>query len=257
MGIIQFSHSNGFPAKSYTTFFQHLPGHYDLHYVNKFGTGPFPVDRGWQQMTQELKQSVLQHGEPVIGLGHSLGAVLTLKLAALHPELFKVIILMEPPLVHGQRAFMHRIAQIAGFTESINPLAKRALQRKDTFESREEAFSYFQGKKLFQSFHPDCFQDYITHGLEPKGDRLQLAIPKEIESQIFKNLPTHFNWNINVPLHFLYSNRFPVIPREVVNFLKKKIPQASFIPFEDGGHMYPLEKPEECAKLISKILNGI
>lgn len=257
MPSIQFSHSNGFPAKSYATFLQYLPPQYDLHYVNAFGTGDFPVDLGWKSMTRELEEQVKRRQEPVIGLGHSLGAVLTLKLASQHPEYFRGIVLIEPPLVFGSNALFQRIAQSLGMAQRVNPLAKRALSRKYQFNSLEEADQYFRTKKLFKSFHPDCFQDYLTHGLEKSGDTYQLVVPREIESHIFKTLPTRMNWDIPLPIYFLYSDRFPVLSPESIEILKAKLPQAHFIPLEDGGHMYPLEKPQECGQLIAKILHDI
>lgn len=257
MTTIQFSHSNGFPAKSYSTFLQFLPASYDLQFVNAFGTGTYPVDRGWNEMTRELEEQVKSKQEPVIGLGHSLGAVLTLKLAAQHPEYFKGIIVIEPPLFFGYQAFLFRWAQRLGLALKVNPLAKRALSRKNQFQNKEEAYHYFSKKKLFRSFHPDCLQDYLTYGLKPSEDSLQLTIPREVESQIFMNIPTRLNWHISVPLYFLYADKFPVLSQESIKILQAKLPEATFIPLADGGHMYPLEKPQECAQLIAKILHDI
>ena len=257
MTTIQFSHSNGFPAKSYTTFLQKLPSSYDLQFVNTFGTGKYPVDRGWEQMTRELEEQVKGKQTPIVGLGHSLGAVLTLKLAAKHPEYFKGIIVIEPPLFFGYQAFLFRWAQRLGMALQANPLAKRALSRRNQFQNKEEAFQYFREKRLFKSFHPDCLQDYLDHGLKSIDDTLQLTIPREVESQIFMNIPTRLNWHIPLPIYFLYSEKFPVLTRESIKMLQTKLPEANFIPLQDGGHMYPLEKPQECAQLITKILHDI
>ena len=257
MGVIQFSHSNGFSAKTYSSFFQHLPSHYELRYVDAFGRGKYPPIRGWDKLTEELVEAVRAAPEPVIGIGHSLGGVLTYKAAQKFPELFKAAILIEPPIVLGKTARMIYLAQRLGIGERMNPLAKRARVRKDFFASKEEASTYFKGKRLFQGFDEKCFQDYITYGLEPSGEGVKLVIPRNLEADIFNSLPTQYNWNFSLPLHFMYAESHQVLSKEVIHTLKRLLPKANFISYSDGGHMYPLENPSACAASLSEILENI
>ena len=256
MGILQFSHSNGFSAQTYRTFFQHLPSHLDIRYVDTYGMGNYSPNRGWEKLTEELLEAVKKAPEPVIGLGHSLGGVLTYKAAQRFPNLFKAAILIEPPIVLGKTARLISLAQRLGFGERMNPLGKRARVRKDFFSSREEASAYFKEKRLFKGFHPECFQDYITYGLESNGKGVKLAIPRDLEADIFNSLPTWYNWNFSLPLYFLYAESHQVLSKEVIRSLKRLLPHATFIPYRDGGHMYPLENPASCAATLSEILDN-
>ncbi|MEM6629178.1 MAG: alpha/beta hydrolase [Bacteroidota bacterium] len=256
MEIIQFSHSNGFPASTYSTFFNYLPAQFELRYIEKFGMNAYQAQRGWDELTLELVEAVRTAQKPVIGLGHSLGGVLTYKAACRFPELFKAVIVIEPPIVLGRTARIIYLSQILGIGERMNPLAKRARVRKNYFSSRDEAFEYFRGKRLFKGFHPDSFQDYITHGLESSGEGIKLGIPRALEADIFNTLPTRYDWNFPLPLYFLYATSYPVLTERVILSLKKLLPQATFMPFSDGGHMYPMENPSACASTINKILTN-
>ena len=89
--LIHFAHANGVPAKVYQKLFDALSDQFDVIYVPLIGTDQrYPVDNHWESMTQQVIDSIVQkaNGRKVIGIGHSLGAVLTFKAALKRPDLF-------------------------------------------------------------------------------------------------------------------------------------------------------------------------
>jgi pimeloyl-ACP methyl ester carboxylesterase len=69
---------------------------------------------------------------PVIGLGHSLGAVTTYIAAAKYPQLFSCIILLDPPILPRRTIWLITTMKWLGLAGKI-PLARTARRRKKTF----------------------------------------------------------------------------------------------------------------------------
>ena len=64
-------------------------------------------------MIKSLIVSCNNHkGRKVIGLGHSLGSVLTLMASYRRPELFSQVIMLDPPLIIGKASFVFHLAKI-------------------------------------------------------------------------------------------------------------------------------------------------
>ena len=97
MSIIQFSHANGFPAKTYSVLFEHLKNH-KISAIDNLAEKRVLPEINWNDLTEDVLDSVGKFKEPVIGVGHSLGGILTLLAAAKKPNIFHTVILLDPPL---------------------------------------------------------------------------------------------------------------------------------------------------------------
>ena len=78
--IIHFAHANGVPSKVYSKLFDQLSDEYQIVYVPLIGPDKrYPISNHWPHLVDQVIDSVIQQGQgqPVIGLGHSLGSVLT------------------------------------------------------------------------------------------------------------------------------------------------------------------------------------
>jgi len=99
-----FLHANGFCAGTYSPFVKYLLD--DLHIiagdVRGHGGSDLPDIKRvhhWNIFADDLKTLIDQTmSPPIIGLGHSLGAVTTYIAAATYPRLFSAIILIDPPI---------------------------------------------------------------------------------------------------------------------------------------------------------------
>ncbi len=72
MSIIQFSHANGFPARTYSVLFEQLKGH-RISAINILAENRKAADIKWYDLTEDILESAGQFGEPVVGVGHSIG----------------------------------------------------------------------------------------------------------------------------------------------------------------------------------------
>lgn len=103
--LLQFSHANGFPAACYRVFLDALSDRFDVRAVPCIGHDPrYPVTDGWPRLVDKLIAAIETHGRPVIGVGHSLGGMLSFLAAVQRPALFHAVILLDAPLRPEQAA---------------------------------------------------------------------------------------------------------------------------------------------------------
>lgn len=255
---IQFSHANGIPAGTYDPLFDQLAPH-TIHAVPAYGTADISLESNWRDLVPELIKHIESHGNyPVIGLGHSLGGVLTFWAAQERPDLFRAVIVMDPPLLSRQARLAIRMANALGLKNQLNGLVKQALNRKSEFKDLAEARAYWGAKRFFANFHPDSFEAYLKYALKPHGENsgLTLSIPKELEANVFALMPHRHRFQLpGIPFFYLYPPDDQVdlwmIPQN-----RKHFPDATFIEMP-GGHMFPLERPTETAKQLKEILDDL
>ncbi|MFK7924624.1 MAG: alpha/beta hydrolase [Bacteroidia bacterium] len=252
---IFFAHANGFPATAYQHFFGKLSP-YQVYYEEVLSPGTQPIKDSWDEVVSQLIDSIeRQVSSPVVGLGHSFGAVVMFRAAQQRPDLFRQLIMMEPPLLAFKLRFSLTLLRGLGLAERLMPLAKQALNRKDHFNSREEARAYWGQKRFFQSFDPACFEEYVQYGLVAAEDGgFQLKIPKSKEANIFIHPPSRFgDTSLDIPAHYLYATKGNTLPAESVKAYEKRFSDFNFHEWK-GGHMFPLESPEEVGTLIKSLI---
>lgn len=259
--VIHFAHANGVPSKVYQKLFDQLKDEYDVIFVPVIGTDKrYPITHGWTHLVDQIIDSIVRQakGRKVIGLGHSLGSVLTLMAAYRRPELFSQLIMLDPPLIIGKASLVFHLAKKfkPKLVDKITP-AGLSVRRRDHWESREQAAELLGSRGFYQYFDPDCFKAYIDHALtnDPQRGGVTLTIPKDDEVAMFRTTPSMW-WlpmpKPKVPVHL-------VVGSDSV-FLKEKFPQVAKkklgIPFSviKGGHMFPLEYPFETVEKIKQLI---
>jgi len=135
------------------------------------------------------------------------------------------------------------------------------LKRKDYWPSKQDAVEALRSNRLFKHFDEQCFQDYIESGIVPDQERggVTLAIPKQIEAEIFRTVPAWW-WRTprkppQVPIHLITAERS--------QFYQQGLPQGMHKVYQihysvvQGGHMFPLEHPEMTANHVKARLNKL
>jgi pimeloyl-ACP methyl ester carboxylesterase len=259
--LIHFAHANGVPSKVYQKLFDQLKDQYDIIYLAEIGNDKrYPITHGWTHLVDQVIDNIVQQaqGRQVIGVGHSLGSVLTLMAAYRRPELFSQVIMLDPPLIIGKASFVFHLAKLfkPKLVDKITP-AGLSARRRDHWESREQAAELLGSRGFYQHFDADCFQAYIDHALtvDPQRGGVTLTIPKQDEVKLFRTTPSM--WWLPMPK--------PPVPVQLVVgqdsvFLKEKFPQVAKkklgIPFSvvEGGHMFPLEHPLDTVEKIKSLV---
>lgn len=250
---IVFAHANGFPASCYQYFFAQFDD-LSIQGPEIIGMGDYPLRTNWGDWVPELVDYIeANYQEPVVGLGHSMGAVITFMAAQQRPDLFRQVIMLDPPIFKKRMRFMISAMRRVGMGERYVPIARQALKRKDQFPDLEAARTYWQKKKFFQRFHPQCFEDYLRFGVVENEQGVGLKIPKALEAKIFLTPPgLGFSTEIGVPNHYVIARKGVLRPFGWQEQLRL-FTNTEFL-FWEGGHMFPLEKPEEAAAFVRSLL---
>ncbi|CAM4132528.1 alpha/beta fold hydrolase [Acinetobacter pragensis] len=261
--LIHFAHANGVPSRVYQKLFDLLRDEYEVIYVPLLGSDKrYPIDNHWRSLTDQVIDSIVRqaNGRKVIGLGHSLGAVLTFQAAQQRPELFEQVLMLDPPLIMGKESLALHIAKTLKLkaVDTMSP-ASLSLRRRDHWESREQAAALLRPKGFYQDFDADCFQAYLDYALTEDKERggVELTISKMDEVKIFRTNPSLW-WlpqsKLKVPVQQIVAEKGPFLPRKFPQMVKKKFG----IPYRivAGSHMFPLEKPRETVDLIKQMIAG-
>ena len=110
-----------------------------------------------------------------IGVGHSSGGHTSVQAAALRPQTYRALLLVDPtiypPDAYGTPA----------------PDASFTLRRRNTWSSPDEMFERFRDRAPFARWRPQILRDYCEYGLLPQNGEFVLACPPVVEASIYHN----------------------------------------------------------------------
>lgn len=253
--IVHFAHANGFPAGSYKKLFSFLSKGLKPVAIEKLGHNPaFPITRNWQGQVDEVCDYLANEvKQPVFGVGHSFGAVVTYMAACRHPELFKGIILLDPPVVTGITRHLLKLIRRTPLMDHVTP-AQKAVTRCVQWPEGTNMVDYFSQKALFKNMDVECIADYVNAAVDEQDGGYKLGFDHQSEAQIFRTLPTnikHYYGKLTVPAVLITGEVSTVcVPELISPFVKHNHIQHIQIP--GGGHMFPLEQPQKVAELINQ-----
>ncbi|WP_305857132.1 alpha/beta fold hydrolase [Balneatrix alpica] len=246
-----FAHANGFPMGSYRKLLEQLTPYYTVQGIDRIGHDPrFPVTNNWLKLKDELLWHLRQQTTPVIGVGHSLGGMLTYMAALEQPELFQRIVLLDVPLLTRWEEWFLRLAKRSGWIDRLTP-AGRTVARRRHWSSAEEAFKWFRQKPTFAAFDEDCLRDYIAAGTVNSASGIELSFDPAIELAVYRTLPHHLSRycrQLKVPVTVICGLQSDTVRP----YQRRAMAKRSGVKVEvvDGGHLFPLEQPVLTAEYI-------
>jgi pimeloyl-ACP methyl ester carboxylesterase len=254
--ILHFSHANGFPAACYRKMFSHLEGHFDIRAVNAIGHDPrYPVTDSWPHLVSELIEHIERHGEPVLGVGHSLGGYLTALAALKRPALFRAIVLLDSPILGRWKAAVLKMVKRVGLADRVTP-AGMTRDRRAAWASSEEAYAHFRSKRAFRDFDAECLRDYVTLGMRPSPEGVRLAFDPSIEYRIYRGFPHALAKELSAlraPAG-LICGRESAEARRIGLAASRGYFRVVRVP---GGHLFPFEHPEAAAAAIREMIDTL
>ena len=259
-----FLHGNGFCAGTYAPFIQYL--HDDLCVVASDARGHGGSDgtaisqvKDWDIFANDLKELIERRlSPPIVGMGHSLGAVATAICAARHPELFSGLVLVDPVFLSPARLTRIAVLRWLGL-DGILPLVRGARRRRRYFKSKTDALNRFtSGQGIFKSWSPEFVSAYLECGLLIKDPQTAvLTCDPELEARIFASVPSdlwHQVGQIKGPVLVIRGGKSDVFSAESAERLKRLLPGCEIATLPDCGHFPPMEKPAETAVLIREFV---
>jgi hypothetical protein len=160
--------------------------------------------------------------------------------------------------VAGWRALVWRLAKLAGWGARLSP-ARFSYKRREHWPDRDAAYRHFHAKSMFQAWAPGALDDYMEHGLAPHPDGVTLRFRRDVESAIYQSLPHHMGAVIRapfpVPVGFIAGTVSEEMRQAGLAFTRKLV--GEHLAMIEGGHLYPLEKPVETARLVHAMIKRL
>lgn len=254
---LHFAHANGFPFGSYRALFDALPEQFNVIGVDKFGHDPaYPVQKGWDKLVEEMVDYIGKHADgPVYAVGHSFGSVLSYMAVCRHPEYFRGLIMFDPPMVSGITRIVAGLIRGTPLYDKVTPAGKSAV-RNTRWPKDTDLVAYFKGKALFRGMHQQCIEDYVESATELRGDSHHLTFDYRVETEIFRTVPLdvhrHYGMLKKPALLMTGENTEVSRPAFMKPFVKNNPIEHRIFP--GGGHLFPLQQPEEVARVLAEQL---
>lgn len=266
---LHFLHANGYPPGCYTPLLECLKTRYR---VTAMLMRPLWGDRKPEELPADwlpLSQDLLQFFEEqkmgsVIGVGHSIGATVTLRAAIRQPERFRALVLLDPAFFRPHFILFWNIIKKLGLGQRLHPLITPARRRRRTFDDLEQLFSAYRRRRIFRYLDNDSLWAYVNGIVQPANDgNYQLAFSPEWEAQIYYTgiSPDLELWralpSLKVPVLIIRGAETDTFVESTARRVKRIRPQTSIVTIEKSTHLVPLEKPQEVFETICSFVDGL
>jgi pimeloyl-ACP methyl ester carboxylesterase len=254
---IHLAHANGFPPGAYRRLAESLTPHY--HVIGLAARPLWPGSRPeraptWRPLADDLIGGLDHLGSrAIVGVGHSLGGVLTLWAAIIRLDLFRAVVLIDPVILPPSYILILRLLRGLGLKQR-QPLVQSALHRRRTWPSREACFEGYRSRPRFARWSDVALWDYVESGTRTSDDgQAELIYPADWEAHIFATAPTDV-WrdvpHLDTPALILRGECSDTFLPAARARLARQLPRARFITISGAGHLLPMERPVEIGAVI-------
>jgi pimeloyl-ACP methyl ester carboxylesterase len=258
--VLHFANANGYPPAAYTPLFEHLTPNYHVMAMHSrpLQPGADPAGlRGWSELADELIEFLDQAGaRGWVGVGHSLGAVVTVLAALRRPELFRALVAIEPVFFNPLKLMAYDVFRSLGLAGLVHPLVRVTRRRRRTFASAGEMYGRYRLAPVFSRIDDRGLRAYVDAAARPRADgeqEVELVITPEWEARIYATGPFNL-WpqlgRLSVPLLVIRGAESDAFDRGALKALRNRLPKATLVDVPSAGHLLPLEKPAVVAQLI-------
>jgi pimeloyl-ACP methyl ester carboxylesterase len=254
---LHFANANGYPPAAYAPLIAALTPHYHVtaHRGRPMQPGTDPEAlRDWEPLVDELVDHLEAAGaRGWLGVGHSLGAVLTAAAALRRPEFFSALVLIEPVFFTPRRMRLYTWMRRLRLVRHFHPMVPVARRRRSQFRSTQEMYDRYRPARVFREMDDVNLRAYIDGLAVPTPDGVTLAFPPAWEAQIYETGPMDL-WGrlsrLRPPLLVIRAAETNAFEAGAVKALRQRLPQATITQLETGTHLVPLEQPTQIAALI-------
>ena len=263
--VAHFAHATGLCAGTYSPLAERLRPHLKILGMDDRGHGrtQAPADpqtlKNWDIFVDDLERFVESLGKPVIAMGHSRGATVSLMLAVKRPDLIRALVLIDPTILPFSWMWWWYLAKLTGLARFV-PIVATAAKRKNVWSDRDNVLQAYRGKAVFQSWQDGFLEAYIRDGTARNADgTIRLCCNPSWESKCFAVCP-HDIWGtiprLQKPALVMYGAESDTFMRSAAKRLKANVPGAVFRCFEETGHFVPMERPAEIVEAIVDFLEN-
>lgn len=261
---LHFLHANGYPPECYKPLFDLLQTNYHVFgmLLRPLWEGSKPEDiHSWHVFSEDLLRFLTDHtSDPVIGVGHSIGATVTLRAALRDPDKFRALVLIEPVLLPRGAMISWNFVRAIGLGNRLHPSIRGALRRRRTFDDLDLVFRGYRNRDVFRYMSDDNLRIYIEGITKPSENGThELIFAPEWEARIYYTGLRDFDiWRdipkLKVPTLFIRGAETDTFWEKAANLIKRKQPKARVETVEKSTHLIPLERPNEVFDMMQSFL---
>lgn len=208
----------------------------------------------WRDFGQDIAGVASSLGlSRAVGVGHSMGGHAIALAAALRPETFSNLLLIDP-VIRSRDQYRGPWGR-----------ARFVAKRRNRWESPQEMFARFENRPPFNAWDRNVLRDYCEYGLVPNGDGFVLACPPAIEAAIYENSPAPASniypeiSSIQIPVLVVRAGK-PTSPEDIMSVsptapdLASSFAHGTDLCLPNHSHFIPMESPALTARLVDEVL---
>lgn len=249
-------HATGFHGRVWEPFVPRLREHFSIVALDQRGHGDSDKPESgyeWTKFGDDVLAVVDELGvDGAIGLGHSAGATALVFAETSRPGTFSRLALMDPTMIPPE--FRPAAASPGGF----NPMSEQARRRRAVWDSPDDLLERLRTGTPLSSWREDFLHAYVVYGTKPRQDgSVELKCPPEIEALVYAAAPAHNAWErlseLGCPTLIVTGERSPMWGNGRGAQAAAQLPNGRWASVE-GGHFFPMERPDETCDLIIPFL---
>ena len=265
---LHFLHANGYPPACYEPLFALMRAQYRVFGMTLRPLWPDskPEElRDWNPLSDDLLNFLdEQNVGPLLGVGHSIGAIVTLRATLKQPGRFRALVLLDPVLFLPSFILTWNLARMLGQGQRVHPLIPSALKRRRHFDNLDVVFRGYRRRPVFRYFSDESLRAYIAGIARPNADSgFDLAYSPEWEAHIYytgvwrdmelwRNLP-----NLQVPTLIIRGAETDTFLEHAGSLVKRRQPAVQVVTVPQSTHLVPLERPAEVFEIMQSFLKEI
>jgi pimeloyl-ACP methyl ester carboxylesterase len=244
-------HSNAATSAQWRALSDLLSDRYRIMAVDGYGAGKSPA---WPtgatlHLEHEVKlveQVFERAGESFHLVGHSYGAAVAMKLATMHPQRVRSIVIYEPTLFYLVANGDVLSSPAEGIWRAATDAAD-AIDRGDNFAAAQRFIDFWMGEGAWASM-PPARQTVVAASMQNvRGWRDALMAP---------SAPLAAFAALDVPVLLMFGDQSPESSLSVARLLARSLKDVTVAPQPGMGHMGPITHPERINPQIASFLEA-